>query len=407
MSCASVELGQDPDADVATRELCISTNAHGMQPAGQWILFQRLGAEFESVVSSGASYHAQQIFCSPCREPSADGITFPVPFLRGASGLTWFEHQGLDYLAVAQSFDVDCADEQNGIVSGRCENMVAQPRSTVLQLNAETQRFGELLALPSSDFVSEARAKTEQALRIDAGRASRFVFMQAEGQSWLVACSRSHGALVYSWQFHQTDVLQHVVSVMFAPNAPNSASGARMHILAASRGTNAGISSRMQASRGGALAVLELAAQFDDLGKQPPSCAVTSAGAPQCLRVVQELVEHHPTGPGVEQECANHAASGRVCLEHHGLAMAGRIRMPQMMPHDRACTGSHVCLVQVNLEICHQLSPYVSLSFSDCMLCIRFPVTSCEVSFHALPCPCRLLRQQQFMCTTPTWSNGR
>ena len=46
-----------------------------------------------------------------------------------------------------------------------------------------------------------------------------------------------------------------------------------MHILAASRGTNAGISSRMQASRGGALAVLELAAQFDDLGKQPPSCA--------------------------------------------------------------------------------------------------------------------------------------
>ena len=323
-----------------------------MQPAGQWILFQRLGAEFESVVSSGASYQAQQIFCSPCREPSADGSTFPVPFLRGASGLTWFEHQGHDFLAVAQSFDVACADENDGIISARCENMVAQPRSTVLQLNAETQRFGELLSLPSSDSFPEARQRTEQALRIDAGRASRFVFMQVEDQAWLVACSRSHGALVYSWQFHEPDVLRNVVSVMFAPRDPDSAPGARVHILAAARGTDAGSSSHMQRSRGGALAVLELAAQFDDLGKQPRSCAVKYPGAPHCLRVVQELVEHDPTGPGAEQAgCGNHDASQHVCLEHHGLAMAGRIRLPPMKPHDGACTRGNACLVQVTKRV--------------------------------------------------------
>ena len=362
MSCPPTERGQHLDAEAALISACAS-NAHGFQPAGrvtgrvtgQWILFQRLGAEFKSVVASGASYTAQQIFCSPCGQASADGITFPVSFLRGASGLTWFEHGGEDYLAVAQSFDVDCTDQDEGIVGARCENMVAQPRSAVLQLNAETQRFGELLALPSSEPYAEARERTEQALRIDAGRASRFVFMQAEGQSWLVACSRSHGAIVYSWQFHQTDALRNVVSVILAPSAP----GARLHILAAARGLDTGSSIHAQQSRGGALAVLELAEQFDDLGKQPRSCAVTYAGAPHCLRVVHELIEYastssavDPAAPAGKHMCENVDASRLVCLEKHGLAMAGRMRLAQMMPHDRACAGPDHCLLQVSPASC-------------------------------------------------------
>jgi len=186
-----------------------------------------------------------------------------------------------------------------------------------------------------------------------------------------VACSRSHGAIVYRWQFHQTDALRNVVSVMLAPSVP----GARLHILAAARGLDTGSSVHAQQSRGGALAVLELAEQFDDLGKQQRSCAVTYAGAPHCLRVVHELVEYASTSSGLDpaepsgqHTCSNANDSRLVCLEKHGLAMAGRMRLAQMVPHDRACAGPDHCLLQVSPASCRVSNCSQVLSYTPCSI---------------------------------------
>jgi len=348
--------GQDSSAGSAQQE----------GRTGRWELFQRLGSEFESVVSSGASESASQIFCSPCPAPSEDDKTITVPYLRGATAMTAFHHHGEDYLAVAQSFDIDCPS--TNISKAMCEDMVAQPKSAVLQFNRQTQRFGEVLAFPAAASPLRSAAPTDawpvttlqyidtvaltqQALRIDAGRVSRFIYLPAGEDSFLVACSLSHGALVYQWQFHQSISLENVVSVMFAP----AKAGSRQHILAAGRGSPA--AGRLATSqKGGAITILQISEQYDDLGKQTRSCA----GKETCLHQVGAIFEHVPSMNRSDATGERGAKSGSGEVAQQGLANAARIRLAQLLPAAQggACSElSGDCLIQVSHEIARSEQP--------------------------------------------------
>jgi len=283
-----------------------------------WKLFQRLGAQFRSVVSSSATADAHHIFCGPsCPPLSADNLTRAVAHLRGASAMTHFSHEGGDYLAIAQSFDVDCQGMGGG-GGDTCEGLVAQPQSAVLQFNRETQLFGEML--------TGTRGMVEQALRIDIGRAARLVWMHG----YLLAASLSRGALIYQWGFDESEVLSNVVSVLLAPGPQGSST----HIIAASRG-------RGSTGGGGGMAVFEITANYDDLGNQARSCR----GGANCLRLVEVILEKvllpKPLAPRHQQA---------LVVVPHGLSAVADVKLGSLLSHStpgpKCGTGSE-CWIQV------------------------------------------------------------
>jgi hypothetical protein len=328
-----------PGQDELAEENSEGSRVPAMTGPGLWVLFQELGAELESVVSSRADPTSEELFCDPCPPVSDDGRTIPVPFLRGATSLTHFTDHGEHYLAVAQSFDLECSAQD--ISPETCEEMVAQPKSAILQFNRQMGRFGEVLStppvlspwgpsqatptLPALLDVAEALVTTEQALRIDLGRASRFHFMQQGENAWLVGCSLSHGALVYSWRFDESKITN-VVSVLLVP-ALNG-----WHVVAAARGNEGA------RRHGGALAVLELGSHFDDLGKQTRSCR-----GPRCLRLVQELFGSRGDDHGQEAlQLSPGSANELHWFAQQGLQGAASISFAH------SCDGRGDCLVQVS-----------------------------------------------------------
>ena len=70
----------------------------GGEKTGQWELFQRLGPEFKSVVSSSSTANARDIFCGPfCPPLSADQHTIAVPHIRGAPAITFLSDEGEEH----------------------------------------------------------------------------------------------------------------------------------------------------------------------------------------------------------------------------------------------------------------------------------------------------------------------
>ena len=181
---------------------------------GSLVLHQRLeGGGFESVSDDSAGLAARDIFCAAAGcVPGDDGHTRPVPFLRGATGVTAFAAGGETYLAVAQSL---C---ENGDAPDECP---VQPKSAVLQWNRAVQRFGPMLSLEEGESVKDSGrelpaselATHAYSLRINAGRAARFVFLEAGDLRLLVLCSHTRGAVVLEWDFEKVAGLRGAVSV--------------------------------------------------------------------------------------------------------------------------------------------------------------------------------------------------
>lgn len=157
---------------------------------------------------------AQQRFCGAANCSQAGDGTLTVPGLRGATALRFFAHRGEYYLAVAQSV---C---ERGWGRAQCVQH-AQPKSAVLQWNRATEVFGELLATEDVDSVvrrgtpapPDERLVHAFALRLDAGRASDWEFVEVGGQPFLLVASGTRGMLMYRWAFERVEGLKGAVSV--------------------------------------------------------------------------------------------------------------------------------------------------------------------------------------------------
>ena len=125
---------------------------------------------------------------------------------------------GETYLALAQSVcaltDPECTAQPGGVT-------MPQPKSTVLQWNRRDQRFGDLLAVTDQTWQALTRERvpdhhlTEHsfALRLSAGRAKVFRYLEAGTRHVLLALSLSKGALVFEFAFGVVDGLHGPVAL--------------------------------------------------------------------------------------------------------------------------------------------------------------------------------------------------
>ena len=125
---------------------------------------------------------------------------------------------GETYLALAQSVcaltDPECTAQPGGVT-------MPQPKSTVLQWNRRDQRFGDLLAVTDQSWQALTRQRvpdhhlTEHsfALRLSAGRAKGFRYLEAGTRHLLLALSLSKGALVFEFAFGVVDGLHGPVAL--------------------------------------------------------------------------------------------------------------------------------------------------------------------------------------------------
>ena len=174
-----------------------------------------------SFLNPSLSAAKRESFCGMECHESSDRLTLTLPILRGATSISAFESDGEFYLAVAQSVCEPFVDRAT------CKDDWAQPKSAILQFNKETKLFGEMLAMTDAENVrmrgcdvpvSELRMHS-QALRIDAGRALKWDFVEAgNGVQMLILCSSTHGAIVYPWHFETVRGLGGVAGVLESPH---------------------------------------------------------------------------------------------------------------------------------------------------------------------------------------------
>lgn len=163
-----------------------------------------LDSSFKSVPERAPPPGLADSFCFPKCMPADDGLTYPVDYLRGATDILVFESTGELYMAVAQSV----CDTLSG--STACRDYAAQPQSAVLQWDTSVGRFGEIMSVTQQQSIflrgapmtaPELAATRRSALRIDAGRAVSWIYIELDNVPYLICSSLTKGAVVYQFVF--------------------------------------------------------------------------------------------------------------------------------------------------------------------------------------------------------------
>ena len=149
-------------------------------------------------------------------------MTWSLPGLRGATQLRHFHSKGDDYLIAAQS---TCRRRAS---RGECTDL--QPRSAVLQYDVTTGLFGELLAITRDDAervhgrqMPAGEVSIHQAaLRIQAGRAVDWEFVEQGGSGHLYLSSISHGCVALAFDFDIVAGLAGASHALQDPHDPSS-----------------------------------------------------------------------------------------------------------------------------------------------------------------------------------------
>lgn len=179
---------------------------------GMWKKFQAIGEELWTVPQANSSQEAQDLFCNGRCE--AHGGVRSLLRLRGVTAMRAFSVEEEIYLAVSQSICDRFQPAQDCLLEG------PQPRSGIFQFNKQTGRFEEISSSPTSGFLqsdygsvgtrtsreqaegkSINRNATEQALRMNLGRARKIEYEVIGGRGYLVTCSASNGVELYEWRF--------------------------------------------------------------------------------------------------------------------------------------------------------------------------------------------------------------
>jgi hypothetical protein len=244
--------------------------------------------------------------------------------LRGVTGVDAFKANGETYLAVAQSV---CEGE------GECwawpwDLPLPQPKSTVLQWNRRDARFGNMLAVTDESWVrlTGHRVPDEQltenafALRLSAGGARKFRYMEAGRRKLLLALSQSRGALVFEFGFGLVDGLRSVAAVA-APTMPLASVSQRAADAGQPVYTATGLDS--------AVSIFQHAPTFDGVGAIRGGCSGAA-----CLRYTSTVRD----SPRVIQSTGS-LLSSQTTPEHRPLVRQGLLgaRSIKVLPTASGC----------------------------------------------------------------------
>jgi len=274
-----------------------------------------------------------------------DGFSVVLAQLRGVSGVDTFKSNGDIYLVLAQSVcngnDEDCSGSPWERGSSAA---MPQPKSAVLQWNRRDERFGNLLAVTDQTWeaLTEQRVPDDQvdehsfALRLSAGRAKGFRYLEAGGRKLLFALSQS-GVLLYEFGFGKVDGLASPVALA----ATSSRIAARVQPSLASAvyvasDLDASVSLFMHASTG----------TYDNVGELQGRCL---AGA--CLGYSSTISDNARPITGSGTLFSQQSQAGRA-MHQRGLAGARTLKIMS----SSTCMPAHAMGQSANGSVCHVLS---------------------------------------------------
>ena len=157
-------------------------------------LFQVLnGLSFMSAPENETPPNKAFEFASQSNISSVDMLAQRVQSFRGVTAFRSFFCDGEQYLAVAQSV---C---NLYMETPRCQ--MVQPKSAILQFNQVTGKFSELLVSSTKNRYQRTTLTHQYPLRINAGKAVGWDFIEIGEKKFLLALSLTTGALLFEWRF--------------------------------------------------------------------------------------------------------------------------------------------------------------------------------------------------------------